>query len=59
MTYVLILRRFAMKEIRLILAMLVRRYELELVPGQSHAMRVYLVPYFTAGKFLVGVRPSD
>jgi hypothetical protein len=44
---------------RLILATLLRRYDLGLIPGQSHKMRVHVVPYFTSGKYLVAVKPRD
>ncbi len=45
-----------MKELRLILATLVRRYELVEVKGQSKEMRVHTVPWFTQGGYSVGVR---
>jgi len=44
---------------RLVLATLVRKYDLSLVPGQSYEMRVHVVPYFTSGKYLVGVKSRD
>lgn len=37
-------RRFALKNLRLTLAMLLHRYELTLIPGQSHEMRVHTTP---------------
>ena len=49
--------RFAMKEMRIILATLVRRYELTLVPGQSHRMFVKIVPNFKQGFYNVGIKP--
>jgi cytochrome P450 len=49
-------QQFAMKELRLILATLVRRYELVEVKGQSKEMRVHTVPWFTQGGYSVGVR---
>ena len=48
--------RFALKELRLILATLVRRYELERIPGQSEELRVWVVPAFKDGKYMVGVK---
>jgi hypothetical protein len=48
--------RFALKELRLILATLMRRYELSLVPGQSHELRVHTVPWFKQGFYKVGVK---
>ena len=46
-----------MKEMRLVLATLVRRYELTLVPGQSHKLFWSLVPRFRQGFYNVGVKP--
>lgn len=48
--------RFALKELRLIIVMVLRRYELSLVPGQSHEMRVHTVPWFKQGFYNVGVK---
>jgi len=45
-----------MKEMRLILATLVRRYELALVPGQSHKMFWRMVPVFEQGFYNVGIK---
>ncbi|PMD30788.1 cytochrome P450 [Hyaloscypha variabilis F] len=50
-------QQFAMKEMRLVLATLVRRYELTLVPGQSHKLFWSLVPRFRQGFYNVGVKP--
>jgi cytochrome P450 len=50
----------AMKEMRLILATLVRRYEATLVPGQPHRRFwriVQFVPAFKQGFYDVGIRP--
>ncbi|KUJ06610.1 cytochrome P450 [Mollisia scopiformis] len=49
-------QQFALKELRLILVTLIRRYELSLVPGQSHEMRLHTVPWFTQGFYNVGVK---
>jgi hypothetical protein len=49
--------RFALKELRLLLVTLLRNFELSLVEGQSHEMRVHTAPYFVQGKYLVGVKP--
>lgn len=53
------IHRFALKELRLIMATLVRRYELSLVLGQSHEMRVHTVPWFKQGYYNVGVKLRD
>ncbi|KAF8848211.1 cytochrome P450 [Acephala macrosclerotiorum] len=37
-------QQFALKELRLILVTLIRRYELSLIPDQSHQMRLHTVP---------------
>jgi hypothetical protein len=50
------LSRFALRELRLILATLVRRYELSLIPGQSHELRVHTVPWFKQGFYNVGLK---
>jgi cytochrome P450 len=50
--------RFALKELRLILATLVRKYELTLVPGQSHKLKVFTVPKFVQGFYNIGVKPK-
>ena len=47
---------FALREMRLILAALIRRYELSLVPGQSHEVRVHTVPWFLQGFYNVGLK---
>ncbi|KAK6604994.1 p450 monooxygenase [Botrytis cinerea] len=49
-------QQFALREIRLILATVLRRFELDLIPGQSHELRVHAVPYFKEGKYLMGVK---
>ncbi|TGO34982.1 hypothetical protein BHYA_0174g00060 [Botrytis hyacinthi] len=49
-------QQFALREIRLILATVIRRFELDLMPGQSHELKVHAVPYFKEGKYLMGVR---
>jgi hypothetical protein len=41
---------------RLILVVLIRRYELTLVLGQSHEMRTHTVPWFKQGFYNVGVK---
>jgi hypothetical protein len=48
--------RFALKELRLILVTIIRRYELSLVEGQSHELRVHTVPWFKQGYYNVGVK---
>ena len=45
-----------MMELRLILTLLLRRFELRLVPGQSHEVRHHTVLHLKAGKYLVSVR---
>ncbi|PMD33538.1 cytochrome P450 [Hyaloscypha variabilis F] len=49
-------QQFALKELRLILVTLIRRYELSLVEGQSHELRVHTVPWFKQGFYNVGVK---
>jgi cytochrome P450 len=51
--------RFALKELRLIIATMVRRYELSLVEGQSHELRTYIVPYFKQGFYKIGLKLRD
>jgi len=52
--------RFALKEMRIILATLLRRYELLLVPDQSHELRAhFIIPYLKSGKYLVEVKARD
>jgi cytochrome P450 len=50
------LSSFALREMRLILATLIRRYELSLVSGQSHEVRVHTVPWFRQGFYNVGLK---
>jgi hypothetical protein len=45
-----------MREIRLILVRLLKRYELSLVEGQSHEVKYHLVAQLAAKKYFVGVR---
>ena len=52
-------RRFSLKELRLVLATMLRRFELCLVEGQSHEMKVHSVPYFIQGGYHVGLRPRQ
>ncbi|KAF8848447.1 cytochrome P450 [Acephala macrosclerotiorum] len=49
-------QQFALRELRLILVTLLLRYELSLIPGQSHEMRIHTVPWFTQGFYNVGVK---
>lgn len=49
--------RFALKELRLILVTLLRKFELSVVEGQNYEILVHTVPYFKQGKYLVGVKP--
>lgn len=49
-------QQFALKELRLILVTVLTRYELSVVPGQSHELRVHTVPWFKQGFYNVGVR---
>jgi cytochrome P450 len=50
-------RRFALKELRLILVTLFRRFELSLVPGQSGELRFATTASFKQGFYKVGVKP--
>lgn len=52
-------QQFALKELRLALATLVRRYDLVLKEGQSHEMKVHTVPWFVQGGYWVGVRRRE
>lgn len=52
-------QQFALKELRLILATLLQRYELSLVPGQSHELRVHTVPWFKQGFYNIGVKRRE
>jgi cytochrome P450 len=45
-----------MREMRLIFASLVRKYELSLVPGQSHERRYHMTPWFVQGFYKVGLK---
>jgi hypothetical protein len=49
--------RFAMKELRIIVANLIRNFELIIVPGQSHRLRVFTVPQFVQGYYHVEIKP--
>ncbi|KAL2069494.1 hypothetical protein VTL71DRAFT_14173 [Oculimacula yallundae] len=51
--------QFAMRELRLLLAMVVRKFDLTLVPNQSHELRLYLVPVFVSRQYLVEVKVRD
>ncbi|PMD36797.1 cytochrome P450 [Hyaloscypha variabilis F] len=48
--------QFAMREMRLIFARLLLRYELSLVPGQSHERRYHSTPWFVQGFYKVEVK---
>ncbi|PVH81743.1 cytochrome P450 [Cadophora sp. DSE1049] len=50
-------QQFALKEMRIILSTIVRRYEMTLIPGQSHEQRVHTVPWFVQGYYKVGLKP--
>lgn len=50
-------QQFAMKEMRIALSTIIRRYEMSLIPGQSHEQRVHTVPWFVQGYYKVGLRP--
>ncbi|KAM3072746.1 hypothetical protein ACMFMF_007078 [Clarireedia jacksonii] len=52
-------QQFALRELRLILATMIRRFDLTLVPGQNHELRVHTVPYFKEGKYLVGLKMRE
>jgi hypothetical protein len=38
---------------------MIRRFDLILVPGQSHELKVHTVPYFKEGKYLVGLKMRE
>ena len=48
--------RFALKELRLILVTLLRKFDLSIVEGQNYELRVHTVPYLKQGKYLVSVK---
>lgn len=52
-------QQFAMREMRLVIATLVRRYELSLVEGQSEEQIDHIVPFFVQGGYWVGVRKRE
>ncbi|PQE07514.1 hypothetical protein CJF30_00007251 [Rutstroemia sp. NJR-2017a BBW] len=52
-------QQFALRELRLILATMIRRFDLTLVPGQSHELMVHTVPYLKEGKYLVGMKMRE
>jgi hypothetical protein len=47
---------FALKEVRLILAVLLRRFDLSIVPDQKIEYRHHSVLYIASGEYLVSVR---
>ncbi|KAK0120157.1 hypothetical protein ONS95_011563 [Cadophora gregata] len=51
--------QFALRELRLLLAMVVRKFELSLVPNQSHKLKLFLVPIFVSKQYLVGMKPRN
>jgi len=52
-------QQFALKEMRIILSTIMRRYEMSLIPGQSHEQRVHTVPWFVQGYYRVGLKPRE
>ncbi|KAL2073943.1 hypothetical protein VTL71DRAFT_11269 [Oculimacula yallundae] len=52
-------QQFALREMRLILSTIIRRYEMTLIPGQSHEQRVHTVPWFVQGFYNVGLKPRE
>jgi hypothetical protein len=48
--------RFALRELRLILVTVIRRYEISLVEGQSHEVLLSTTPYMEQGFYNVGFR---
>ncbi|KAL3419850.1 hypothetical protein PVAG01_08348 [Phlyctema vagabunda] len=51
-------QQYALRELRIILANVCRRFELFLVPGQSHKRVAMLTPHFVSGQYLVTLRPQ-
>lgn len=49
-------QQYALRELRLILANLFRRFELILVPGQSHEVFIQVIPQLKSEKYMVQVR---
>ncbi|CZT12574.1 hypothetical protein WAI453_005583 [Rhynchosporium graminicola] len=52
-------QQFALKEMRIILSTIVRRYEMTLIEGQSHEQKVHTVPWFVQGFYKVGLKPRE
>lgn len=49
--------RFAWTEMRLVMASLLRRYDLHLIPNQSEEVVHFMVMHLKSGKYMVGVEP--
>lgn len=52
-------QQYALREMRLVLVKLLRRFDVVLVPGQSYELRTKIVPQFTSGKYLIKIRPRE
>ncbi|KAE9368279.1 cytochrome P450 [Stipitochalara longipes BDJ] len=50
---------FAWKEMRLIIGRLLHKYEISLIPGQSHERRNHTTAWFVQGFYNVGVKPKE
>ncbi|KAF4784846.1 cytochrome P450 [Colletotrichum scovillei] len=50
-------KQFAWTELRLTLVSLLRRYDLCLIPNQSHELVHFTVLHLKAGKYMIGIRP--
>ncbi|KAK1510254.1 hypothetical protein CABS01_07926 [Colletotrichum abscissum] len=52
-------KQFAWTELRLTLVSLLRRYDLSLMPNQSHELVHFTVLHLKAGKYMIGIRPRS
>lgn len=56
-TYINAVDRFAWTELRLALVSLFRRYDMALIPGQSHELVHFTVLHLKAGKYMLQIKP--
>ncbi|RDW77757.1 hypothetical protein BP6252_05810 [Coleophoma cylindrospora] len=52
-------QQYALREMRLVLVKLLRRFDVTLVPGQSHELRFKIVPRFTSDQYLIKIKPRE
>ena len=51
--------RFALRELRMMIGTIIRRFEISIVEGQDLELRFHIVPHFKAGAYNVGFRLRD